>query len=88
MDLKIDYGTENFKKSHMTVFWWHHKNYVTENTSSKWRHKKFPFLSPSLSKILAAQVIEPRTYIMQNCRSDALLLSYRRTLTDRAKTHS
>jgi len=30
------------------------QSYRTENTSSKWRYKNFPFLSPSLSKILFA----------------------------------
>jgi len=43
---------QNFK-SHMTfddVI----KIYVTENTSSKLRHKNFPFSNPSLSKILVA----------------------------------
>jgi len=33
---------------------WRHKDYVTENTSSKWCHKNFPFSSPSLCKILVA----------------------------------
>jgi len=39
--LKINYDVEKFL-------------YVIENTSSKWRHKFFSFLSPSLSKILVA----------------------------------
>jgi len=34
-----------------------HKEYVTENTSSKWRHNKFPFSSPTLSKILVGILV-------------------------------
>jgi len=36
----------------MASFLWHHEDYVTENASSKWRHKIFLFSSPSISKIL------------------------------------
>jgi len=38
-------------------FLWRNEDYVTENTSSKWRNKNFPFSSPSLSKILVALLI-------------------------------
>jgi len=36
------------------VVLWRHKDYVTKNTPSLWRHRNFPFLSPSLGKILVA----------------------------------
>jgi len=46
-DLKI--GLRHSKtSSHI----WRHKDYTTKNTSSKCRHKIFPFSSPSLSKVL------------------------------------
>jgi len=41
MILKIDYN-----------ILWHHKDYATENTSSKWPHKMLLFSSPSLSEVL------------------------------------
>jgi len=41
----------------MTSFLWCYKDYNTENTSSKWRHKIFQFSSPYLSKILVALLL-------------------------------
>jgi len=54
MVLKIDYDKVKLQKVTYDVFLWHHKDYASENTSSKWRHQSFPFSSPSLSKILVA----------------------------------
>jgi len=50
--LKIDYDTVKLRKVTYDVVLWCHKDYAT--TSSKWRHKIFPLLIPSLSKILVA----------------------------------
>jgi len=35
MVLKIDYYIVKHQKSHSTPFFWRHKDYVTENSSSK-----------------------------------------------------
>jgi len=48
MILKIGYDTVKLQKVTYDVFLWHHKDYATENTSSKWRHKNVSFSSPSL----------------------------------------
>jgi len=52
MILKIDYETVKLQKVIYDVLW-RHKDYVTANTSSKWRHL-FSLSSPALSKILVA----------------------------------
>jgi len=44
MVLKIVYNTAlKLHKVTCDVTLWRHKNYVTENTSSKWRHNFFHF---------------------------------------------
>jgi len=44
MILKIDYNTVKLQKVTYGVILWRHKDDATKNTSSKWRHKIFPFL--------------------------------------------
>jgi len=61
----------------MTSFLRHHKDYIAENTASKWRHKNLPFSITSLSKILVSllpfgmlnEEIGPRS---PNCEADVL----------------
>jgi len=64
----------------MPSFLFRHEDYVIENTSSKWRHKKFAFSSPSLSKILVALLILTYVYIVflsENVSSFGHLVTYK-----------
>jgi len=63
MVLKIDYDAVKLRKVTYDVVLWRHKDYVTENTSSKWRHENFLLLSSSLSKILVALLTNYRYQI-------------------------
>jgi len=63
----------------MTLFLWRHKDYVTENTSSKWSHKNFPILSPSLSKILVAPLFPTSTAQNNNSCGGSQLSAYEKT---------
>jgi len=49
MVLKIDYDSVKLQKVTPNVILWRHKYYITENTSSKLRHKKFHFQAPPLA---------------------------------------
>jgi len=55
MVLKIDYSRVKPQKVAYDVR--RHKDFVTENTPSKWRHNFCLFLSPSLIKILVALLL-------------------------------